>query len=231
MKLLFNLLTVSALGVTASACQSGTESPEEPATSETAEPAASPDAASFPAEYAAFGDGYPAAGDACRTLGEGPATQEYLDHTQILVGCPADDADAIAALLAIDGAEDIRTRDGVTIISLPDEGAAATAGDTTVFEGTVTGNATQEHTFAATAGERIAIAGDGNGNPYFNIIPPGGDHADAIFVGSNEADPDNFVIESANTGEYRILVYLRGNAKDAGETRSYRMSVERGGHE
>jgi hypothetical protein len=75
----------------------------------------------WPASLAAFGDGYPNAGDACRRLGESAETSAYLDHTAALVGCPGsrDSADAQALVRERHGRVVGEVR-GVTLISVPD---------------------------------------------------------------------------------------------------------------
>ncbi len=47
---------------------------------------------------------YPNANDVCQVIGENDFTANYLDHTTLLIGCPAHELDAIAD----------RTRDGAT---------------------------------------------------------------------------------------------------------------------
>ena len=65
-----------------------------------------------------FGDGYPAAGDPCRRLGESAETGNYLDHTADLVGCP-EAMDGLAAFAADTGANEVFRQDGYVVYSIP----------------------------------------------------------------------------------------------------------------
>ena len=61
---------------------------------------------------------------------------------------------------------------------------------------------------------------------YFNVLPPGGNPSDAIFVGSRAVDDaDTWSAVAPATGEYSIIVYMMGNDKDSGATRSYELEV------
>ena len=69
----------------------------------------------WPATLRVVGDGYPVAGAPCRRIGETAATVDYLDDSADLVGCPASDQAAIAAI----GGKSLGQVDGVALISVP----------------------------------------------------------------------------------------------------------------
>src|SRR5579864_4859347 len=94
--------------------------------------AAAPEPFAWPASLAPMGHGYPKAGDACRRLGESPATSNYLDHMAILVGCPGSgDSASVRAILRNQSGRIVGEVDGVTLISIPMEGKSkgGTMGD------------------------------------------------------------------------------------------------------
>lgn len=65
-----------------------------------------------------FGDGYRFEGDACRRLGESPLTQDYLDHTADLVGCP-EDLENLGVFVTDTGAREMARMQGYVILSVP----------------------------------------------------------------------------------------------------------------
>jgi hypothetical protein len=71
----------------------------------------------WPASLPVFGDGYPAAGAACRRVGESTATVDLLDDSAALVGCPSR---AEAEKL---GGRIVKVIDGVTLVSVPNDPA------------------------------------------------------------------------------------------------------------
>lgn len=186
------------------------------------------DTFAWPGSLRVMGDGYPKAGDPCRRLGETAATSNYLDHTAVLVGCPGDATSAAATSITGNGsARVVGAADGVTLISVPETSAAAsrTSGPTS-FAGDITGNAIATHRFTATEGDTVNVTLDGPGSMYFNVLPPGGSPGDAIFVGSRAVDDaDTWSAVAPATGEYSIIVYMMGNDKDSGATRSYELEV------
>jgi hypothetical protein len=106
------LLLCSVAALSLAACSQ----PEQ--TSPTAPISTPPQASTpfaWPATLRIVGHGYPAAGAACRRIGETAATVDYLDDSADLVGCPASDQVAIAAL----GGKSVGQVDGVALISVP----------------------------------------------------------------------------------------------------------------
>jgi hypothetical protein len=78
----------------------------------------------WPASLQPFGEGYPNPGDPCRRLGESPAVADFLDHTQVLVGCPGRADDVPAATVIADGrGKPLAMIDGVTVIAVPPNAA------------------------------------------------------------------------------------------------------------
>lgn len=77
------------------------------------------DAFAWPASLTVLGDGFPTAGASCRRIGESAATIDMLDDSAALVGCPSrEDADKL-------GGRFLDTVDGVFLVSVPNNAAAA----------------------------------------------------------------------------------------------------------
>jgi hypothetical protein len=57
-----------------------------------------------------FGEGYPAAGDPCRRLGENDFTRNWLDDARDLIACP--EGPAANTMAAKPGAVDLGSQDG-----------------------------------------------------------------------------------------------------------------------
>ncbi|WP_095012685.1 hypothetical protein [Tsuneonella mangrovi] len=103
------ILVSGALALGLSACSSAGQGNAAAQPSDNA----SSQAAAIPEKLAPFGDGYPAAGDPCRKLGESAATSNYLDDSAILVGCPSE-----AAAKAV-GGKVVGNVDGIRLVSIP----------------------------------------------------------------------------------------------------------------
>ncbi len=184
----------------------------------------------WPASLRIVGDGFPAPGDICRRVGETPATSHFLDHSAILVGCPgAASSAASQALLSHGDARVVGEHDGVTLISVTGAPSAQSAPPSqsgpVEFHGTVTGHDVTTHDFSARQGQTINITLARQGTVYFNVLPPGGGPADAIFVGSRDSVGDFFSGVAPATGQYSIIVYLMGNDRDSGARRPYTLRV------
>lgn len=105
MRFAFIMAGASALAL--SACGNAAEDTSEP------DATAAEEVAVIPDSLAPFGDGYPAAGDPCRRLGESAATSNYLDDSAALVGCPTQaSAEALGGTI-------VDTIDGVRLVSVP----------------------------------------------------------------------------------------------------------------
>lgn len=79
----------------------------------------------WPASLVPVGDGYPALGAPCRRVGESAATSDFLDDSATLVGCPGRPDDPAATAITTIAGEVVGEVDGVTLISVPAEHAAA----------------------------------------------------------------------------------------------------------
>lgn len=64
---------------------------------------------------------YPGANDVCQVIGENDVTVEYLDHTQLLIGCPSNEQGAISDRQA-EGAQILETVGAWTLLTVPHEG-------------------------------------------------------------------------------------------------------------
>jgi hypothetical protein len=190
------------------------------------------DAFIWPDTLRIMGDGYPKPGDPCRQLGETAATSNYLDDSAVLIGCPGGASSAGASAITEKGnARVVGETDGVTLISVAEAPTVARPvgkqhNVPTKLSGKITGNAIATHRFTAKEGDTVNVTLAGPGSMYFNVLPPGGSPGDAIYVGSRAVDnADAWSAVAPATGDYSIIVYMMGNDKDSGATRSYELTV------
>jgi len=65
-----------------------------------------------------FGDGYRTPGDVCRSVGENSYTNQFLDDSADLVGCPKD-YDSLAGFIGETNAVEVARTNGVVLFSVP----------------------------------------------------------------------------------------------------------------
>jgi hypothetical protein len=100
--------------------------------------------------------------------------------------------------------------------------------DNAAIYGTIVGNEYIDYLLGARAGQTMAVSlipgqSNGDGNVYFNILPPGS-AGEAIYNGSIDGlDVTGLVLPS--NGDYVIRVYQMGNDADTGKTTALTISV------
>lgn len=91
-----------------------------------------------------------------------------------------------------------------------------------VVDGKVTGNQDVDYTLTAKQGQLMVVKMDSAWpHPFFSVFEPKGK---VIFDGMS--DGDSFSGQLPSSGKYIIRVYQKGNAKDAGETHSFTLSIK-----
>ncbi|XDA99196.1 hypothetical protein AB1M95_04605 [Sulfitobacter sp. LCG007] len=80
------------------------------------DPAPAPQPATGPLPF--FGTGYRFVDDTCRRLGEDDYTNQFLDDSADLVGCP-EDMENLGVFVIDTGAVEVARRDGYVIYSVP----------------------------------------------------------------------------------------------------------------
>lgn len=91
------------------------------------------------------------------------------------------------------------------------------------INGKVTGNKSVDYTLVANQGQVMEVKMHSAWpHPYFNVISPSGE---AIFVGAM-SDSDSFSGRLPSSGKYTVRIYQKGNAKDAGQTHSFKLSFK-----
>jgi hypothetical protein len=92
--------------------------------------------------------------------------------------------------------------------------------DMTVANGTITGKEYRDLIIRGKAGQTLSVslADDGTGNPedkdsvFFNILPPG---SDGVAIYNSSTKPNALAqVKLTKNGDYKIRVYLMGEAKD-----------------
>jgi hypothetical protein len=103
--------------------------------------------------------------------------------------------------------------------------------DMTVANGTLTGSEYRDLIIRGKAGQTLSVslADDGTGNPedkgsiFFNILPPG---SNGVGIYNSSTKPNDLAkIKLTKNGDYKIRVYLMGEAKDGNHTVPFSLSV------
>jgi len=91
----------------------------------------------------------------------------------------------------------------------------------TSVNGIVTGNKNVDYTLTARKGQLMAVKMDSAWpHPFFTVSDPAGA---VIFDGMS--DGDSFSGRLPLSGKYIVRIYQKGNAKDAGETHSFKLTI------
>jgi len=91
-------------------------------------------------------------------------------------------------------------------------------------EGEITGREIIDYRVGARRGQVANISlGARTGSTYFNILPPGAETWEAVFVGSRDGRQFEGVLDAS--GDWSVRVYQMGNARDAGETHPFRLEI------
>ena len=94
--------------------------------------------------------------------------------------------------------------------------------------GTIVGDEYFDYLLGARAGQEMGVSlivgqSNGDGNVYFNILPPGST-GEAIYNASIDGLDVTGLVLPAN-GDYVIRVYQMGNDADTGKTTAFTLSV------
>jgi hypothetical protein len=98
------------------------------------------------------------------------------------------------------------------------------------LNGTITGREYRDFILGAKAGQvmSVSLADDGTGNSTdrhsvnFNILPPG---STGVAIYNSSTSGHNAQVKLPKNGDYKIRVYLMGEAKDANHTVPFTISV------
>lgn len=100
----------------------------------------------------------------------------------------------------------------------------APGAESATIEGSLTGHEVVDYLLNARAGQRANISlGTRSGTLYFNLIPPGAEQWEAVFVGSRDGGQFEGVLDRG--GDWRIRLYQMGQARDGGETHGFRLET------
>lgn len=92
-----------------------------------------------------------------------------------------------------------------------------------VVKGKVTGSKDVDYVLVAKEWQLMEVKMDSAWpHPFFNVISPSGE---TIFVGLM-SDKDIFTSRLPLSGKYTLRIYQKGNAKDAGETHSFKLTIK-----
>lgn len=101
--------------------------------------------------------------------------------------------------------------------------AFAPGAESATVEDRITGREVVDYLVRAGAGQPANISLASAGSVFFNLIPPGAEQWEAVFVGSRDGSQYEGVLD--RSGDWTVRLYQMGQAADGGLTSNFRLEV------